>query len=213
MHRSLVSMQDLPIISEQGVRLGAIQDAYFDPLEQRVIAFVVDWENELVVGPENVLPIMQISEMTAEVATVPEELGVTSSLEYDTQTETEGLMHATEQLVGKPVCVADGHKLGELVDLQFDPQDGSVAAYEIAEEPLALADLPNLLLTPVPDINFQDDGIVVPKEAEEQLRRQTRRQTAQALQGEPRVTFLEEEDEPVGEDDVQVIRSSTTQPY
>ena len=215
MHRSLVSMQDLPIISEQGVRLGAIQDAYFDPLEQRVIAFVVDWENDLVRGPENILPILQISELTADVVTVPNELGVSAGLEYMAQLETEGLMLVSGQLIGKPVQFASGATLGELVDVHLDPADGSVTMYEIAPVQSTLSDQPNYCLTPDPDFDFSDDHLVVPDAAKERLTRRAHAQATEMIEGEPQlnVAFLEANDDRVGEEDIEVSRSQTQQPY
>ncbi|MFN3430136.1 MAG: PRC-barrel domain-containing protein [Candidatus Sericytochromatia bacterium] len=215
MHRSLVSMQDLPILSEQGVRLGATQDAYFDPSEQRIIAFVVDWENDMVRGPENILPIMQISELTADVVTVPSELGVSAGLEYAFQIETEGLMLAVADLVGKPVGFQDGALLGELVDMQFDPADGSVAFYEIAPAQDTLRDQPSYLLAPEPTIEFQADRLMIPDDAKHRLTRRVLQQVDQMLEDQPQlnVAFLEANDERVGEEDIEVTRSQTQQPY
>lgn len=215
MHRSLVSMQDLPIISEQGVRLGAIQDAYFDPSEQRIIAFVVDWENDLVRGPENILPIMQISELTADVVTVPSEIGVSAGLEYEFQIETEGLLNAIADVIGKAVCFQDGARLGELVDMQFDPADGSVASYEITPENDTLRDQPSYLLAPEPTIEFQADRLMIPDDAKHRLTRQVHKQIDALLEDQPQlnVAFLEANDERVGEEDIEVTRSQTQQPY
>lgn len=215
MQRSLVSMQDLPIISEQGVRLGALQDAYFDPLEQRIIAFVCDWENDLVRGPENILPILQISELTADVVTVPSELGVSAGLEYDFQIETEGLMLVAEQIIGKSVVFASGAVLGELVDVLFDPQDGSVAFFEIAPEQATVSDMPNYLLPPDPAFDFSDHKLVVPDAAKELLTRRTRQAIDEGPTAEPQlnVAFLEANEDRVGEDDIEVTRSQTQQPY
>lgn len=215
MHRSLVSMQDLPIISEQGVRLGAIQDAYFDPSEQRIIAFVVDWENDLVRGPENILPIMQISELTADVVTVPSEIGVSAGLEYDFQLETEGLMLAIGEVIGKPVGFQDDGVLGELVDMQFDPADGSVAFYEITPAQDTLRDQPSYLLAPEPTIEFQPNRLMIPEDAKHRLTRQVRQQADAMLADQPQlnVAFLEANDERVGEEDIEVTRSQTQQPY
>lgn len=215
MHRSLVSMQDLPIISEQGVRLGAIQDAYFDPLEQRIIAFVVDWENDLVRGPENILPIMQVSELTADVVTVPSELGVSAGLEYMAQLETEGLIQVAAQLIGKPVRFASGAVLGELVDIHVDPADGSVALYEIAPAQDTLSDMPNYVLGPEPEFDFSDDHLVLPDASKERLSRRTREHYDGPTDGEPQlnVAFLEANEDQVGEEDIEVTRSQTQQPY
>lgn len=209
MHRSLMSMQGMPVTSEQGLRLGAVSDALFDPFEQRIIAFVVDWENDMVRGPEDLLPITQISELTADTLTVPHELGVTAGLEYEFQMETEGLIPAYEQLIGRRIEAEGDSTFGTLVDVLFDPQDGSVADYEIAPPNETERRTPNYLLHPDNDLDFTDSKIVLPKAIAEHLRE--RSDNAPRLD----VTFMENDpaQELVGEEDVEVTRSQTIQPF
>src|SRR5687768_10125614 len=116
MHRSLMSMEGMPVLSEEGVRLGVITDAWFDPFEQRIVGFAVDWENNMVQGPDDMLPILQISELNADVATVPE-MAPTAGLDYMSEIETEGLVPVIARFVGHPVEFGSGEVLGELVDL------------------------------------------------------------------------------------------------
>jgi uncharacterized protein YrrD len=208
-------MQDLPIISEQGLRLGAIQDAYFDPTEQRVIAFVVDWENDLVRGPENLLPLMQISGLNADIVTVPNELGVSAGLEHDFQIETEGLLLAVEQVVGDQVKLAAGTVLGEIVDVMFDPTDGSVAFYEVGPVGDTVTDQPTALVAPEPTFEFAERVLTVPDDVQARMTRRAKQQQAEGPEVEPtlNVAFLEANEDRVGEDDIEVTRSQTQQPY
>lgn len=210
MHRSLMSMQGMPVTSEQGLRLGAVTDAYFDPFEQRVIAFVIDWENDLVRGPEDLLPITQIAQLNADVMTVAHEMGVTAGLEYEFQFETDSLLLVAEHMVGQAVAFASGDALGELVDLQFDPQDGSVEAYEISALAEPGTELPAILLSPEHRIDFQDGRLVVPDDLKGALERKKQRRET------PAVTLIETElgeEELVGEDDIEVYRNPSTKPF
>jgi uncharacterized protein YrrD len=207
-------MQDMPIISEQGVRLGAIQDAYFDPTEQRVIAFVVDWENDLVRGPENLLPLMQISELNADIVTVPNELGVSAGLEHDFQIETEGLLMGISQVVGDTVKLSKGEVLGEIVDMMFDPTDGSVAFYEVGPVGDAVTDQPTSLVAPEPTFEFNEHALVVPDDVKERMtRRAKQREEDPEMTPQLNVAFLEANEDRVGEEDIEVTRSQTQQPY
>lgn len=209
MHRSLMSMQGMPVTSEQGLRLGSVSDAFFDPFEQRIIAFVIDWENDLVRGPEDLLPITQVTELTADTLTVAHEIGVTVGLEYEFQVETEGLILAIGQLTGRPVEVEGDGALGTLVDVLFDPGDGSVACYEVAPPDEQERKLPNFLLHPDHNLDFGDSTIVLPKSIGNALKERS--------EHPPKldISFLETDptQEAVGEDDVEVNRSQTIQPF
>lgn len=210
MHRSLMSMQGMPVTSEQGLRLGAVLDAYFDPFEQRVIAFVIDWENDLVRGPEDLLPITQIAQLNADIMTVAHELGVTAGLEYEFQIETDGLLLVNEQMIGRMVAFASGEAAGGLADLQFDPQDGSVQAYELNPIGEQAMDAPAMLLPPHHDYDFRDNVIVVPDELKARLQRRERQEPP------PGITMIDRElgeEELVGEDDIEVFRNPSTKPF
>lgn len=210
MHRSLISMQGMPVVSEQGLRLGAVMDAYFDPFEQRVIAFVIDWENDIVRGPEDLLPITQIAQLNADIMTVAHEMGVTAGLEYEFQLETEGLLLVAEQLIGRMVAFASGEAIGSLADLQFDPQDGSVESYELNPLGEQAKEAPAVLLPPDHDYDFRDTVIVVPNGLKDGMERREHREPS------PSITMVESElgeDEPVGEDDVEVYRNPSTKPF
>jgi uncharacterized protein YrrD len=204
-----MSMQGMPVTSEQGLRLGAVTDAFFDPFEQRIIAFVIDWENDIVRGPEDLLPITQVSELTADTLTVPHEMGVTAGLEYEFQVETEGLLLAIEHVTGRPVEVEGDGAFGTLVDMLFDPGDGSVACYEVAPPDETERKLPNYLLQPDHNLDFGDSKIVLPKAIAQTMRERS--------ENPPRldISFLETDpnQEPVGEDDIEVTRSQTIQPF
>jgi sporulation protein YlmC with PRC-barrel domain len=210
MHRSVVSMQELPIVSELGVRLGTIQDAYFDPSEQRIIAFSVEWENDLVRGPEDLLPLTQISELNADVATVKDEVGVASGLEYDFQIEMDGVLLVLEELIDAEVSLVSGERIGQLVDVAFDPQDGAVHSYEIAPSQAPTLSQPNYLLSPQHDLDFTQGALILPDALKAEL--------IQAQKGStPRldVTFLDLDDrseEPQGEADIEASRNQTSQP-
>jgi hypothetical protein len=77
-----------------------------------------------------------------------------------------------------------------------------------------LSDQPSYLLAPEPEFDFTDHKLVVPDEARERL---TRRNHQKLEEGpaEPQlnVAFLEANEDRVGEDDVEVTRSQTQQPY
>lgn len=210
MHRSLMSMQGLPVLSNKGVRLGSLQDAYFDAFEHRILGFVVDWENDLVQGPEELLPITQITDLTPDVVTLGDEMAASAGLEYDWQVEMQGLALAFDSVIGKPVTFATLGPIGELVDILFDPQDGSVEFYEVAPVNATQVELPSYLLSPAPALEFQADRIVVPDELKGRLNTHTA--TTEGAEEEEQLGLLPEDDR-VGEEDVEVQRTSTTQPY
>lgn len=208
MQRSLLSMEGMPVLSEEGVRLGAISDAHFDPFEQRIVGFAVDWENDLVRGPEDMLPIIQISELNADIVTIPE-MAATAGLDYMRDTDADGLLLVRERLAGLKV-VSEKEPIGELVDLLFDPQDGSVTSYEIAPADNGDTTRPSYLLPPRPDLDFQGDRLVLSEAAQADLKHKTGQDI-----GSLGIAFLEVEDEAdqVGEEDIEVTRSQRTQPY
>jgi hypothetical protein len=105
--------------------------------------------------------------------------------------------------------------LGELVDVLFDPTDGSAAFFEIAPAEDTLSDMPNYLLSPDPGFEFSDHKLVVPDEAKETLKRRTIHNLEEGPAPEPtlNVAFLEANEDRVGEDDIEVTRSQTQQPF
>ena len=110
MKRSLSGMADLAVLSAEGVRLGAVHDAYVDPSEQRVVGFSIDWDEELLhAGSEtDFLPLTQMVELTADVLSVGDELGESEGLAHDFSIDREGLLKVFEVLIGRRVHDADG---------------------------------------------------------------------------------------------------------
>jgi sporulation protein YlmC with PRC-barrel domain len=203
MHRSLLSMKDLPLMTAAGVRIGEIADAYFDPFEQRILAFRVEWEDTVVLGPDDLLPITQLLELNADIGTVADEIGVTAGLEPDLSDGTaDGLQLAFVELIDHVVVDAAGARIGRLADLQFDPQDGSVEFYEIVSD----HDDEALMLPPDKGIEMRDSQLIVPPGAMASLRRAKR-------SPELAIAFLEAEgfEDLVGEDDLEVSRASGTE--
>ncbi|HEY9724500.1 MAG TPA: PRC-barrel domain-containing protein [Oscillatoriaceae cyanobacterium] len=210
MHRSLMSMQGLPVLSNKGVRLGSLQDAYFDAFEHRILGFVVDWENDLVHGPEELLPITQITDLTPDVVTLGDEMAATAGLEYEWDVDMQGLALAFDAVIGKTVTFATAGPIGELVDILFDPQDGSVEHYEVAPANATQVELPSYMISPSPTLEFQAEKVVVPDDLKGRLQTHTR--TTEGAEEEEQLGLLPDEDR-VGEEDVEVQRSGTTQPY
>lgn len=192
-------MQGLPLMTAAGVRMGEITDAYFDPSEQRILAFEVDWEeNEAgLIGPDDLLPITQILELTADTMTVADELGVSAGLDSEAGTTQEGWVAVLATLIDK-----EASPMGTLVDLQFDPQDGSVHAYELAVD----GQDDSVLVLPHAGIEIQDGQLVLSEQAVKAARETPRAKLD--------VAFLEDNgvDDTVGEDDLEVTRSRGAQP-
>ena len=204
MHRSLTSLSGLPLMTAAGVRLGEITDAFFEPFEQRILAFVVDWEPDTAtLGPADLLPITQLLELNADLGTVADEIGISAGLDADQAGTAEGWVQMNLSLIDRIVKDATGKQVGHLVDLHFDPQDGSVEFYEVAESEQGAS----LMIAPHPQLELREDELVLPIEAIQAARRR----------GEPGVrgvTFIEAEavEEAVGEEDLEVSHSAGADP-
>lgn len=203
MHRSLMSMKDLPLLTAAGVRMGEIADALYDPLEQRILAFLVNWEGEVILGPDDFLPITQLLELNADIGTVADEIGVSAGLDTDLAMSRDGQMCAFEELIDRPVSDSDGNQVGRLADLQFDPQDGSIEFYELMPEEQGEP----LMVPPHAGIEVRDGLLILPASAVKAARKSTR-------PPQLGIAFLEAEglEDHVGEDDLEVSRSNGMEP-
>ncbi|MEB3197327.1 MAG: PRC-barrel domain-containing protein [Candidatus Sericytochromatia bacterium] len=127
MQRSLAGMKGVPVITQQGVRIGTIVDGVLDLSEHRLVAFEIDWEDDQGLERTECLPLQSLSELNADVATIAGELGISQSMAW---VDTEAMPHPLREMLGLPIRWPDGTPIGILVDLLFDPRDGGVYAYE-----------------------------------------------------------------------------------
>lgn len=156
-------MVDLPVQTLLGVRLGTIRDAWLEPGEHRLLAFDVAWDDEQVLDRDQPLPVQDLLELTAEGATVEDELGTCRGLDRDAPDAEGGLLPVLAEVVGRWIEDDAGHVIGRISDVLFDPQDGSVRAYEYVpgDDPEALCD--PALLAPARGMRFDATGsLVVP---------------------------------------------------
>lgn len=162
MQRSIASMVGVPVITAQGVRMGEIRDAWVEPSEHRVLAFIVDWEESQSIHQDDVLPLVDIIGLNADVATVDDELGAGHGLELDFPVGGEGFLRAIEQIIDLRLIDDQDQLLGLVTDVHFDPTDGGVHAYEIGPADGANEDAK--LLTPHHGLEFRDgDALVCPQ--------------------------------------------------
>jgi sporulation protein YlmC with PRC-barrel domain len=190
-------MLRLPLLTSAGVRLGEIADAFYEPYEQRILAFNVDWEDAAIAGTDDVLPLTQLTELNADIATVSDEIGVSSGLGANLDNIGDNWLPAFERLLDKPVVDEAGNAIGRLADMHFDPQDGSVEFYEIVVEEEA----DPLLLPPAKGLDVVDGKVLVPGACIEAARRH-------ANPPSMGIAFLEAEgmEDTVGEEDIEVAR-------
>jgi uncharacterized protein YrrD len=197
MQRSLMGMVDVAVQTLRGLRLGTIRDAWLDPGEHRLVSFEVDWDDEQVLTRTDTLPVQDLLELTPEVATVEDELGTCRGLDMHAPEDEGELLQARAAVVGMWIEDEASHLLGCISDILFDPRDGSVQAYEYVPgaDPEALVDA--RLLVPGRGMRF-DDGraLVVPAG--------TRAQRPPKLD----IVMLSDMglDEPLGDEDVEVLR-------
>ncbi|MDB5099369.1 MAG: hypothetical protein JWM80_3790 [Cyanobacteria bacterium RYN_339] len=193
-------MQRLPLLTAEGVRLGEITDAFYEPYEQRILAFSVDWEDAASTGSDTLLPLTQLSELNADIATVSDEIGASAGLQANIDnSDDNNWLPAFERMLDRPVVDEVGNIIGRLADIHFDPQDGSVEFYEIVVDELG----DPLLLPPAKGLDVVDGKVLVPGACIEAARKH----------GNPPsmgIAFLEAEglEDMVGEEDIEVARIS-----
>lgn len=202
MQRSLASMEGMPVATAQGLRMGEIRDAWLETSEHRLLAYEVAWSDDQALNRDEPLPLGDVVELTADVATVADEIGATRGQDLDFPAGGEGLFRALGTICGMAVLDARGVRIGTIADVHFDPQDGTVRSYEVstADDPDAPVDV--MLLAPHRALEWRDGrALVVPAQAEAALR----------AKPTPRldVTLMDELelDEPQGDEDVEVSRA------
>lgn len=201
MQRSLASMVGMPVETRLGVRMGEIRDAYLDPTEHRLVAFDVEWGPDVVLNRDEPLPVTDMIELTADIATVADEIGTSRGLDRDFTVDGEGVMRALDQVVDMPVLDAQGQPLGVVADVLFDPQDGSVRYYEVMPHADLSEPADAQLLTPHQAIEFRDaQAIVVPDVARGALRAKPTPRVDVTLMRQMGI------EEPQGDEDVEVLR-------
>jgi sporulation protein YlmC with PRC-barrel domain len=196
-------MQRLPLLTPAGVRMGEIADAFYEPYEQRILAFVVEWEDAAAAGADNLLPLTQITELNADIATVADEIGVSAGLQANLDRMGDNWLPAFEKLLDRPVVDEAGNTIGRLADMHFDPQDGSVEFYEVVLEEQA----DPLMLPPAKGLDVVDGKVLVPGACIEAARKH-------ANPPSMGIAFLEAEgmEDHVGEDDIEVARITGAEP-
>jgi uncharacterized protein YrrD len=201
MHRSLASMVGMPVVTQQGVRMGEIRDALLDPTEHRLVAFDVEWADDQVLNRDEPLPVTDLVELTADVATVSDEIGTSRGLDRDFTVDGDGVLRALDQVVDMRVLDGKDGVIGVVADLHFDPTDGSIGFYEIMPhaDPNETADA--MLLTPHQALEFRDgDALVVPDAARASLQVKPAPRVDIAMMRQVGI------EEPQGDEDIEVLR-------
>jgi uncharacterized protein YrrD len=195
----MASMVGMPVVSALGVRMGEVRDAWVDPVEHRVLAFVVEWEETQATHQGDVLPLVDVTELNADVLTIGDELGAGHGLDRDFPEAGEGLLLAIAQVLDLRLVDERDQVLGLVVDVLFDPQDGGVQAYEIGPEGGEAVDTE--LLVPHRGLEFRDgDALVCPAGCAGHLHDKPTLRLDLAILRE---LDLEEAD---GEEEVEVVR-------
>jgi len=195
----MASMVGMPVISGLGVRMGEVRDAWVDPVEHRILAFVVDWEESQATHQDDALPLVDVTELNADVVTIGDELGAGHGLDRDFPGGGEGLLRVIDQILDRRLVDERDQVLGVVVDVLFDPQDGGVQAYEIGAEDGGAVD--TKLLMPHRELEFRDgDALVCPASCVGHLHDKPTPQLDLAILRE---LDLEEAD---GEEDIEVVR-------
>ena len=202
MQRSLASMVGMPVVTRQGVRMGEIRDALLDPTEHRLVAYDVEWNDDRVLNQAEPLPLSDVVELTADVATVEDEIGTSRGLDRDFTVDGEGVLRGLDHVVDMRVEDGQGKEIGYVADIHFDPQDGSVRFYELMPHRDLSEPADAMMLAPHQDLEFRDgDALVVPATA----------RVALHAKPEPRVDLAMMRqmgiDEPQGDEDIEVSRS------
>lgn len=158
--RALRTVLDLPVVASNEVHLGDVTDALISLSEQRVVALIVDWVGgrDQISGPEDALPLSQVSGFDPHQLVVHSEFAQTAGLDFDPYSE-DGLVLASA-LLDREAATRSGVWLGTLSDLFFDEVDGAVLGYEVDREEAAL---PARVFGPTTQIEIQEDRIVFPE--------------------------------------------------
>ncbi len=201
MQRSLASMVGMPIETRLGVRMGEIRDAFLDPTEHRLVAFDVEWGPDVVLNRDEPLPVTDVVELTADIATVSDEIGTSRGLDRDFTVDGEGVLRALDQVVDMRVLDGKDQPIGVVADVLFDPQDGSVRFYEVMPHADLSEPTDAMLLAPHRAIEFRDaEAIVVPDAARSALRAKPSPRIDIAIMRQVGI------EEPQGDEDIEVLR-------
>lgn len=201
MQRSLASMVGMPVETTLGVRMGEIRDAFLDPTEHRVVAYDVEWGPDVVLNRDEPLPVTDVVELTADIATVSDEIGTSRGLDRDFTVDGDGVMKALDHVVDMRVVDGKDALLGVVADVLFDPQDGSVRFYEVMPHADASEPADAMLLAPHQAIEFRDgEAIVVPDAAKGALQAKPAPRVDVAMMRQLGI------EEPQGDEDVEVLR-------
>ncbi|HEY9898278.1 MAG TPA: PRC-barrel domain-containing protein [Pantanalinema sp.] len=161
--RGIRNLLELPLVTAQQVHMGDISDALLDLSEQRVIKLVIDWvmDNRQISGSDMDLPYSQVATFDPHQVVVSDEIAETAGLDllnYD----DEGLVSAQRLLLDRDVVTTSGDRLGSLVDLYFDEEDGAILGFEVSRLDLGAEEVRTRMLAPTTDMEFKDGAIVIP---------------------------------------------------
>ncbi|MBO9540397.1 PRC-barrel domain-containing protein [bacterium] len=161
--RGIRNLLELPLVTAQQVHMGDISDALLDLSEQRVIKLVIDWvmDNRQVSGSDLDLPFSQIAAFDPHQVIVSDEIGETAGLDllnYD----DDALVSVNDCLLDRDVVTVSGQRLGSLVDLYLDEEDGAILGFEVSHQELGVDEVRTRLLAPTTDMDFKDGEIVIP---------------------------------------------------
>lgn len=161
--RGIRNLLELPLVTAQQVHMGDISDALLDLSEQRVIKLVVDWvmDNRQISGSDMDLPFSQVASFDPHQVVVNDEIAETAGLDllnYD----VDGLVSVQRLMLDRDVVTTSGDRLGSLVDLYFDEEDGAILGFEVSREMAEADEVRTRMLAPTTDMEFRDGEIVIP---------------------------------------------------
>jgi uncharacterized protein YrrD len=161
--RGIRNLLELPLVTAQQVHMGDISDALLDLSEQRVIKLVIDWvmDNRQISGSDMDLPYSQIASFDPHQVVVSDEIAETAGLDL-LNFDDESLVSVQRLLLDRDVVTVSGARLGSLVDLYFDEEDGAILGFEVSREELGPEEVRTRMLAPTTDMEFKEGEIVIP---------------------------------------------------
>ncbi|RJR25986.1 hypothetical protein C4578_00355 [Candidatus Microgenomates bacterium] len=168
MARKASDVIGLKVISlDKGEEVGEINDIIYDPVSQRIKAFLLDeggWFSEA-----KVIPFEGIEKIGEDAATINSSQKIEKA--SDVPDPYSSVSERNSKIRKMNVVSENGNNIGKVSDVIFDEQSGEVIEYEITKGPIEDLKTGRNKISKEDISRVGQDDIIVKSEAEEKLKK------------------------------------------
>ncbi|WP_169729975.1 PRC-barrel domain-containing protein [Thermicanus aegyptius] len=155
----------MPVIAtKSGKRMGTVKDLLFDEKKRLMGALLTP---KGLIRKAHYIPMEKILSVGEDALTVEDEEAIS---ELDSTSHLFSVFNGEKHLKGKPVLTLNGHELGQVEDVYFLEEEGTLIGMELSDGFLSDVTDGRKFLPLSEKTKMGADAILVPQELEERIK-------------------------------------------